>query len=36
MAAMALPSALKGMRDLTDTPMLPLSLNSTAPSSPRM
>lgn len=36
MAAMAIPSAMKGMTDLTDTPQLPLSLNSTAPSSPRL
>ena len=35
-AAAAVPYNLKAMSDLTDTPQFPLSVNSTAPSSPRM
>lgn len=36
MAPSPLPSALRAISDLTDTPSNPRSLNSTAPSSPRM
>lgn len=32
----AMLSAMRGIKDLTDTPTFPLSVNSTAPSSPRL